>query len=216
MHLTMKNMLLSNENPVIKVKKMMVTKLKYGNTNTFFIRGENQGVLIDTDYAGTMPMFYKALKENGLKVKDISYIIATHYHPDHIGLISELMEQGVQLLLAESQKDFVHFSDEIFSREPKLRYKPIDDTAVIIIPFEKSRSFLKDIGIDGEIIQTPSHSADSISVVLDEGICIIGDLEPFEYLNAYEKNEQLQADWNRVLSYNPKVIYYAHANERFF
>ena len=61
----------------------MVTKLKYGNTNTYFIRGEKGGILLDTDYAGTLPMFYKEIKQNGIALKDITYILATHYHPDH-------------------------------------------------------------------------------------------------------------------------------------
>ena len=58
-------------------------KLKYGNTNTFYIPGDRGGVLVDTDYAGTLPAFYKALKRSGLQVKDIAYVLATHYHPDH-------------------------------------------------------------------------------------------------------------------------------------
>jgi len=51
----------------------MVTKIKYGNTNTFLIRGTKANILVDTDYAGTLPAFYKALKETDLKVSDISY-----------------------------------------------------------------------------------------------------------------------------------------------
>ena len=46
----------------------MVTKIKYGNTNTFFIHGE-KNILIDTDYAGTLPMFYKAIKEKGIDIE---------------------------------------------------------------------------------------------------------------------------------------------------
>ena len=34
------------------ITKDFVTKLKYGNTNTFFIRGEIANLLIDTDYVG--------------------------------------------------------------------------------------------------------------------------------------------------------------------
>ena len=77
-------------------------RLKYGNTNTFFISGANCNLLIDTDYAGTLTAFYKAINMNHIKVSDISYVLATHYHPDHIGLISELMKQGVKLLLLVS------------------------------------------------------------------------------------------------------------------
>ena len=192
----------------------MLTKLKYGNTNTYLIHGKSGNVLIDTDYAGTLPMFYKAIKEHEISVKDIDYILATHFHPDHIGLVSELMEQGVGLILMESQAGAVHFSDKIFEREPGLRYKPIDESAGVFLSFEESRAFLGKLGIDGEIIRTPSHSEDSVSVVLDEGICIVGDLEPLDYLLAYEDNRELKCDWDKVMSYKPKVIYYAHANEK--
>ena len=84
--------------------------LKYGNTNTFFIRGNHSGLLVDTDYAGTMPAFYKALKNNGISVKDIEYVLATHYHPDHMGLISELMKQGAKCTIQ------IKYSQEIKSR----------------------------------------------------------------------------------------------------
>ena len=80
----------------------MVSKLKYGNTNTFFIQGTNGGLLIDTDYAGTLSEFYKEIKTHGIKLSDIAYVLATHYHPDHIGLVSEIMKQGVKLLLVDT------------------------------------------------------------------------------------------------------------------
>ena len=192
----------------------MITKIRYGNTNTFLLRGEKGSVLIDTDYAGTLPSFYRCIKGLGIKVSDITYILATHYHPDHIGLLSELMDQGVRLAVMESQTGSVHFSDEIFAREPQLGYKPIDDREAEVISFEESRAFLGGLGIDGEIIPTASHSEDSISVLLDDGTCIVGDLEPLEYLAAYEDNKGLKADWDRILAAGPKRILYAHANEK--
>ena len=192
----------------------MVSKLKYGNTNTFFIQGTNGGVLIDTDYAGTLSAFYREIKTYGIKLSDITYVLATHYHPDHIGLASELMKQGIKLLLVDTQVEYVHFADEIFSRDKRLGYKPINTDDSVIIKSNESRAFLQSIGITGEIISTPSHSCDSISLILDDGRCFVGDLEPIEYLGGYEDNDRLKKDWNRVMSYNPKIIYYAHANEK--
>ena len=82
-----------------------------------------------------------------------------------------------------------------------------------MILFEDSRKFLKELGIDGEIISTPSHSEDSISVLLDDGTFIVGDLEPLEYLEAYVDNRKLKADWDTLLRADPKRIIYAHAME---
>lgn len=192
----------------------MITKLKYGNTNTFFIRGNEGGLLVDTDYAGTLSSFYRAIKANGIKMSDITYILATHYHPDHIGLVSELMSQNIKLLLIDTQIPYIHFADEIFERDKRLNYKPINIDNATVICLEESRTFLKSIGINGEIVSTPSHNKDSISLILDSGECFVGDLEPIECLEGYEHNESLQNDWDLINSYSPKVINYAHANSK--
>lgn len=192
----------------------MQIKLKYGNTNTFFIRGMNGNLLVDTDYAGTLPAFYRAIKAHDIKIRDITYVLATHYHPDHIGLVSELMNQGAKLLVIDTQYSHIHFADAILGRDHSLAYEPIHEDNAIIIRTAESRAFLANIGIDGEIVATTSHSADSISLILDSGECFVGDLEPIEYLAAYEQNEKLKYDWELVMRYAPKTIYYAHANEK--
>lgn len=192
----------------------MISKLKYGNTNTFFIRGTNGNLLVDTDYAGTLSAFYKVIKQQNIGFGEITYVLATHYHPDHIGLVSELMKLGVKLVLMDTQVEYIHFADEIFGRDKRLNYTPINITEAMVVPLAESREFLHGMGIDGEILSTPSHSGDSISLVLDNGTCFVGDLEPIDYLEAYDDNVALKKDWETIVSYNPKVIYYAHANER--
>lgn len=192
----------------------MVTRLKYGNTNTFFIRGTCGNLLIDTDYLGTLPSFYKEIKKYDIGLNDITYVLATHYHPDHIGLVSQLMEQGVKLLLIDTQVDYIHYSDKIFSRDKRLQYVPINKESAILVKCEESRTFLHSIGIEGEILSTPSHSNDSISLILDDGTCYVGDLEPIDFLDAYEENIALKKDWELIMNYNPKIISYAHANEK--
>lgn len=167
-------------------------RLKYGNTNTFYIPGKPGGLLIDTDFAGTLQAFFRALKANHLELNDISYVLPTHCHPDHVGLIGELQHLGVNLLLIDKQLTTVHFPDEIFGRDKHLRYAPIDEKRAAVISCDESREFLRLIGIEGEIISTPSHSEDNVSVILDSGDCFVGDLEPYEYLTGYDDNPQLE------------------------
>lgn len=61
-----------NCNTLIWGTDMPMIKVKYGNTNTFYCPSPNGGLLVDTDYAGTMVAFYKAIKKAGFEVKDIS------------------------------------------------------------------------------------------------------------------------------------------------
>ena len=70
----------------------IMIELHYGNTNTFLFSGSDGFLLLDTGYAGELNAFYKAIKAKGVQVKDIAFVLATHYHPDHIGLIPDLME----------------------------------------------------------------------------------------------------------------------------
>lgn len=192
---------------------MELTEIKYGNTSTFLIRGTKANILIDTDYAGTLPAFYKAIKNIGIKVSDIGYVMATHYHPDHIGLISELMEQGVKLVILESQVPFVHYSDHIFEKEPHLNYKPIDESkAHILSTSEAHRFFENEIGADADVMDITSHGEGSIVLFLDrDQIIIAGDLEPVGYMDAYEENTPFRNDWDMILRRSPKRVYYAHA-----
>ena len=184
--------------------------LTYGNTNTFLLGGKGGYLLIDTDFAGTLPAFYRALKSAGAGVRDIAYVLATHYHPDHVGLIPDLMKQGVKLILMDTQTQDVHFPDAIFARRPDLRWEPIDESGAVLLPCAESRAFLSDLGIAGGIVPTPSHSRDSVSVLLDCGDCFVGDLERRAVLPAYGEDAPVRRDWERVMKADPKRIFYAH------
>ena len=185
-------------------------KLRYGNTNTYFV----DGLLIDTDMPDTLAAFNKELKRNGLSVKDIRYVLATHYHPDHMGLISRLMELGIRLILVDRQKDFVHYSDSIFARQPKLAYRPICESEALVLRCDESRAFLRSIGINGEIVPTDSHSRDGIALITDSGDVFVGDLEPLAYMEAYGEDSPLAWDWNRILALHPTNAYFGHINDQ--
>ena len=189
-------------------------KLRYGNTNTFYIPGSDGGLLVDTDWAGTLPLFFKAIKTAEIEMKAITTLLVTHYHPDHMGLAGELQRLGVKLLVVDVQRLFVHASDEIFARDKHLSYRAVDESAATVISCAESRDVLKGLGIDGEILHTPSHSEDSVSLALDDGSCLVGDLEPLAYLAGYEENPALKSDWEQLMRRRPKRILYAHANEQ--
>ena len=188
---------------------MATVRIRYGNTNTFLVEGR---LLVDTDYAGTMQAFFRALKADGIRIESITHVMATHFHPDHCGLIGELQKRGVRLILPEAQKEFVHFPDYIFKRDG-IAYIPVDEGTADNISIENSRDYLRNLGIEGEIIPTPSHSRDSVSLILDDGDCMVGDLQPKEYIEYYDEKMGLKADWEVIVKQRPKRILYAHMPE---
>ena len=187
----------------------MLTKLKYGNTNTYLIRGVTGNLLVDTDRAGTLPAFYKAIKEQKFQISDISYVLATHYHPDHMGIAAELMELGIPLVIFDVQIPYIHFSDSIYAREKNRFYKPIDESRAIVLRCDESRGFLASLGISGEVIHTPGHSEDSISLILDNGAAIVGDLPPYSVLEVVE-DERVKSSYKNILSFGVSQLYYGH------
>lgn len=141
-------------------------------------------------------LIYRDSEKLAPLVREITYFVrgtsgGLLIDTDHIGLISELTKLGIKLLLLDTQYNYVHFADDIFKRERYLCYEPIDEKNIAIITYNESRDFLANMGIAGEIISTTSHSKDSISIILDNGECMAGDLEPMEYLDAYDKNMAL-------------------------
>ena len=185
----------------------MIQLLKYGNTNCYYIEGKNGSILVDTDWAGTLQLFYSKIKE--LNIKNIDYLLITHYHPDHMGIAQDIIENmNVKLLVMDVQEDYIHSSDKIFEKDKNTNFKPIN-TNPIIISCEQSRKFLNDLGIDGEIIHTPGHSDDSISLILDNGIAIVGDLYDLNSASAFN-DKKINDSWKRILSYNISKICYGH------
>ena len=185
----------------------MIKLLKYGNTNCYYIEGKNGSVLLDTDWAGTLQLFYSKIKE--LNIKSIDYLLITHYHPDHMGIVQDIVENmNAKLLVVDVQQDYIHSSDKIFENDKNIRFKPII-TKPIIISCEQSRKFLNELGIDGEIIYTPGHSDDSISLILDKGIAFVGDLYDLNSAAAFN-DEKITDSWERILSHNISKICYGH------
>ena len=182
--------------------------LRYGNTNTYYI----EGLLVDTDMAGTLGGFYGELGRNGLRLSDVKFVLATHYHPDHAGLVGELQRLGVKLLLIDSQREHAHFQDGIFARQKNVKFYPVDEGSAVVLSCGESREFLKSIGVKGEIVPTHSHSPDGVALVLDSGECFAGDLEPRQYIEFYGGDSELARDWARITALSPKTVYFGHIN----
>ncbi len=191
---------------------MKVHELKYSNTNTYLIEGENGRLLFDTGWAGTFPSFCREMGELHIPIQTINYIVISHFHPDHMGIAQEIADHGSVIAIADVQRDFIHNADSIFEKEDNKGFKPIEEEKVKTFSIQNSRNFLKEIGISGEIIHTPGHSDDSISLYLDDGSLFVGDLNPLYELELH-KGTQIEESWNRLLPLKPVTVYYGHAKK---
>ena len=189
---------------------MKIHELHYSNTNTYLIEGDRGKLLFDTGWAGTFPAFCKTCKDIGVAVRDIDHILISHFHPDHMGIAQEIADFGAVICVADVQKDHIHAADAVFAKEKGTNFTPIIDGKIRLFSIDGSRELLKEIGFDGEILHTPGHSDDSISLFLDDGSLFVGDLNPLYELELH-KGTAVGESWEKLLSLNPKTVYYGHA-----
>lgn len=190
--------------------RMMVTELHYSSTNTYLISGPEGILLFDTGWAGTFRAFCREMGKLGIPVQKISYILISHFHPDHYGIAQEIAEYGPTIAVADVQCEHIHAADAVLMREPEKDFRPIDDRRIRVVSRGSSRSFLQEMGIEGEIIATPGHSEDSISLCLDDGSFFVGDLNPLYELEMH-RGTRIGESWELLLARHPKTIFYGHA-----
>lgn len=190
---------------------MTVHELHYAKTNTYLIEGRKGFLLFDTGWAGTFPAFRRCVRRLGVPVQEIRFVLLSHFHPDHVGIAQEIADCGPVIVVPEVQRGFLHAADAVFIKENRRGFKPILDGRVHFLDLKNSRSFLEEeLGIGGEILHTPGHSDDSISLCLDDGTLLVGDLNPL-YERELHKDTQIEESWNRLLAFNPSRICYGHA-----
>src|SRR5262249_4978431 len=76
-----------------------------------------------------------------------------------------------------------------------------------------SRAFLSSIGIAGEIVATPGHSDDSVSLVLDAGAAFTGDLPPPGFVDE-STSATVRQSWEKLRALPATKIYPGHGPVR--
>jgi endoribonuclease LACTB2 len=185
---------------------MNIVNVGYDSTNYYIVDANGGKLLVDCGWPGTLPKFMAALKRKGISLQEIKYLLVTHFHPDHAGLTQELKNHGTTLILLECQAEFIPPFAEFFKGK-KFPYVPITQHGHIVLKMEDSRKFLSGIGLDGEILHTPGHSDDSVTLILDEGFAFTGDLHP-SFMDIDDTTTR--ASWDKIRQHKITRIFPGH------
>jgi ribonuclease/clavin/mitogillin len=196
---------------MVDVAALTITNVGYLSTNYWVVSAGRSRLLVDLGYPGTMGTMRARLKQMDIPLDEIRYALATHYHIDHAGLAQELKLSGVKLVVLETQVSAIPLMKRF--TKPRDHYVEISLEGNVTIPFSGSRALLADIGIPGEMLPTPGHSEDSVTLLLDDGSAFTGDLPPMEFVWG-EAGEQVKASWQRLKERGAKTIYPGHAGIR--
>lgn len=186
---------------------MNIVNVGYDSTNYFVLGQGGTRLLVDVGWPGTLPKLLANLKRKDIALSDIRYLLVTHYHPDHAGLAQEVKAHGIKLIVLESQVQAIPILKT--HMKPANHYVDIRLDDNLDLTFDASRKFLRGLGLDGEILSTPGHSDDSVTLILDEGAAFTGDLTA-PGLGTAEAGAQIEASWARLRSHHAKTIYPGH------
>jgi ribonuclease/clavin/mitogillin len=184
-----------------------IVNVGYRSTNYWVISAGRSRLLVDLGWPGTMGTMRSRLARMDVPLAEIRYAVATHYHIDHAGLAQELKDAGIPLLVLETQEAAIPLMKRW--TKPIDRYVEISMHDNVRITFAESRSVLGRIGIGGEVLSTPGHSDDSISILLDDGSVFPGDLTP-QGQAAPEQAAAVAASWRLLRERGATRIYPAH------
>ena len=120
----------------------------------------------------TDSVFMDGLKEVGLSVNDVDFVLCTHLHVDHVGWNTRL-ENGrwvptfpkAKYLFSKTELDFW------LAENDKARVEPIADSVIPIVEAKRHQLVTSDYGLNDlvSLIPSPGHTIDHYAVTLGKG-----------------------------------------------
>jgi glyoxylase-like metal-dependent hydrolase (beta-lactamase superfamily II) len=161
--------------PGIAIDRFVYSYLIYGETIT----------LIDTGVAGCENTIFNSIRSIGRDPREISLIILTHSHPDHIGAAKAIQKAtGCSVMAHPAERAWIEDVD-LQSRE-----RPVPGFSTLVggpVQLDHELADGDVIDPDGteeyelQVFHTPGHSAGSISLLVQgEGALLCGDAVPVD------------------------------------
>ena len=204
-------------------------RIPLGICNCFLLRGERT-VLIDGGAEGHIKTFHSAMQRLNIDPKDISIIVLTHGHWDHIGTLHPIQQvTGAKVAVHYKDQPWVESGRPEFPRgvttygkgmiwlseiliHPKLHPVKAD------IVMDDNGMSLQEYGIPAKVIYTPGHSMGHMSIIAESGEAFVGDMAMNAWFLRLTPGLPVLADdihmvmqsWKKILPLGIKQVYPAH------
>lgn len=201
--------------------KQEIIPISLGIVKAYLIKGE-KWILVDTGFAFSYKLMLKKMKKNHINPEDISLIIITHNHLDHVGGLLKLQKLTNAKVLIHSLdgKDLRKGISSVVT--------PVKALAKLIFKFNHANHItfephieindnmdLKEFGVRGKVIHTPGHTPGSLSIMLTNGDVIIGDLitgkkRKAKLFYVIDNLTDLKSSLNKLIELGAKRFYTSH------
>lgn len=188
-----------------------IVNVGYRSTNFWVLSVGRSRLLVDLGWMGMFGALEAELKRKDIPLKEISHGFATHFHGDHAGAAQDLKDRGMRLIVTPEQEPHIERMRQWMKADDQ--YTPIRLGDNVIVPVDESRAFLRALGFDGQLVHTPGHSDDSVSLLLDSGEVFTGDLTHPAFMTE-ETTAVVTASWTRLRELGATTVYAGHGPVR--
>lgn len=208
--------------------------IRLGFTNSYIVPGDKGYLLIDAGSPGKSRAFFHKLEENDISPQQISLIVVTHAHFDHVGSLFQIRERcNCPVAIHSNEAALLQEAKVVIPPGTKFINKQLSKIAWknqhAVSRLFRFRALQPDILVSGEmslepygfkarIIPTPGHTVGSLSIVTDIGEAFTGDLMvnyyPFglgPYFPPYgESTDVIFKSWKKLFELGVTTVCPAH------
>lgn len=146
--------------------------------------------LIDSGVASSDKFIFDYLRKTGRSPEEISLLILTHSHPDHIGAAASIKAaSGCEVVCHEAERSWIEDVNLQFKERPVPGFNSLVGGSIKVDRVLQDGDNIElDASVSAKVIHTPGHSKGSISVLLPgaralfsgDAIPIQGDMPIYE------------------------------------
>ncbi len=205
-----------------------IITIKLAYSRVYLIKENGKYLVVDTGLKGNSGLFGKILQENGVDPADISLIVITHVHYDHVGNLAWLKARcQAPVLVSNIESGMLEEGKSVTPSGTIFLTRIISEIGKVYNPFAAYDPVKPDLifsdfislveyGFSAVIIPTPGHTAGSISVIFGSGEAFVGDT-CFRFYNGKSvfpvfANDvhTLLKSWRTLLDSEAMVFYPGH------
>lgn len=166
----------------------LINQVLAGRSNAFLVTRGEQVILVDTGIKSAFPLLVKNILSLGFNMKDITTLVLTHTHYDHCHSANQIKNiSNCRIMVSSAAYTSIKNGYTEIPRGTTALTKMIAGLGRLAGKrFFGYESFQPDVLISGEdptqigdgtmyLIPTPGHSIDSVSMIVDDEIAIVGD-----------------------------------------
>lgn len=202
-----------------------------GRSNSYLISFANLNILVDTGKVSAYPRLKRNIESLKLSNQEISFLILSHTHFDHCQSARKIAEQYHSQIIVSGraiesiEKGYTTlpngtmFIPKMISRfgrligERKYGYQPFHPDILVMGDCD-----LYSIEIDIKILETEGHSLDSISIIVDDEIAVVGDAMFGVFKNSVfppfaDNTVELLKSWGKLIESPCNLFLPGHGTE---